>query len=131
MPFKHAVMVSVLLIAATPVATAVRSVNCDLDEPDFHGGMHVRLQQCSVQTNGKHVEISIGTQPARWVLDPPQVQLTTTSWTWWNGAWHRTEYDDRTLWTGTVTVDNLPCRFGGHSTVRYVFSNDTAVCLLQ
>ena len=124
-------MVLVLLLAATPVATAVRSVSCDLDEPDYQNLMHVRLQQCRVDSAGSHTEISVGDQTERWVIDIPRAERRTTTWSWWNGVWHRTEYDDRILWAGTVKTDQLSCRFWGTSKIRYVFSNDTAVCILQ
>jgi hypothetical protein len=129
--WKHAAVVLVLLSSATPVATAVRSVNCDLDEPDWQLGMHVRSQQCLVDTAGTHIEITIIGKQERWVLDLPQADKRTIAWSWWGGIWHRAYWDDRILWSGTAKTDQLACRFGGVSKVRYVFSNDTAICLTQ
>jgi hypothetical protein len=121
----------VLLLITTPVSTAGRSVTCDIDQPDSHGMMYVRSQQCWVDTVGTHTDITVDNQQAHWVLDLPKAELRTLAWSWYDGVWHRIEHDDRVLWSGSVKTDQLNCRFGVLSKVRYVFSNDTAICLTQ
>ena len=128
---KQALLLAVLLLLCTPVITATRSVECDVDQRDSRGEMYVRYQQCLVDSNGNHTEITMVSSSERWVLDPPRAEKKTTVWSWWDGAWYRTESQDRILWSGTVKTDQLVCRFGGKSRVRYVFSDDTAICLLR
>ena len=120
-----------LLLIATPVSTAGRSVSCDIDQPDSHGEMYVRSHQCWVDTVGTHTDITIDNQQAHWVLDLPRAELRTMAWSWYGGSWYRADWNDRVLWQGSVKTDQLSCRFGGASKLRYVFSNDTAICITQ
>lgn len=131
MGVKLAILTLVLLLISTLVSTAGRSVTCDIDQPDSHGMMWVQSQQCWVDTVGTHTDITVDNQQAHWVLDLPNAELRTVAWSWWGGVWHRIEHDDRVLWSGSVKTDQLTCRFGGISKVRYVFSNDVAICITQ
>jgi hypothetical protein len=121
----------ILLFIVTPVSTANRSVTCEIDEPDWQLGMYVRSQLCLIDTVGTHTDITINEWQKHWVMDLPRAELRTITQSWYGGAWHRTEYADRVLWSGSVKTDQLGCRFGGSSKIRYVFSNDTAICLAQ
>jgi hypothetical protein len=128
---KRTLLIAALLLLATPVSTAGRSVDCDVDQRDSQGEMYVRYQRCLVETRANHVEITMDTSMERWVMDLPNAEKRTTSWTWWNESWHRTPWYDRLLWSGSVKTDQLTCRYHGTSKIRYVFSDDTAICLLQ
>jgi len=124
-------LTAALLVLATPVATASRSVACDVSERDSNGFAYVRFRQCLVETTANHTEITIDSNMERWVMDLPRVERRTTGWSWNDGAWHRSPWQDRILWSGSVKTDQLTCRYRGISKIRYVFSDDTAICLLQ
>ena len=128
---KRGALIACFLLLATPVSTASRSVDCDVDQRDTHGEMYVRLQKCLVENNANHIEITVDSTMERWVMDLPRAEKRTTAWSWWDGVWHRSAWDDRVLWSGSVKTDQLTCRYRGISKIRYVFSDDTAICLLQ
>ena len=128
---NRSVLLLILLFIATPVSTAVRMSNCDYETVDWNGIVRVRAEYCMVNTDGAITEITVGQRPDRWVINGANAQLLTTAMSWDRTAqrWYHDGAQDRLLWTGSVKPDQTACRFGGKASIRYVFSDGTAICL--
>ena len=124
-------ILALLALGQLPLPAATRMTNCDYETVDWNGFIRVRAEYCRVDKEGTITEIYVGARSTRWIIDGAQAWVVDTGMIWDANSerWVRDAYRDRVIWYGSVKTDQLACRFRGVTTIRYVFSDDSAICL--
>lgn len=125
------VAMALLALCQQPAPATTRMTNCDYETVDWNGFVRVRAEYCRVDRDGTVTEIYVGRRSTRWIIDGARAWLVDTGMIWDANAqrWVRETSRDRVVWYGSVRIDQLACRFRGQATIRYVFSDDSAICL--
>ena len=119
----------VMAMIAVSVPAGTRMTNCDYETVDWNGFVRVRAEYCMVVKQDTVTEIYVGQRWERWVIDGPKAWLMSTVMRWSGNGWYHDRSSDEVLWSGSVKIDQLACKTGGKTTIRYVFSDDSAICL--
>ena len=127
---KHALIaIAVMIVTQLPLSSASRMTNCDYETMDWNGMLRTRAEYCMVINEGTVTEIFVGQRLERWVIEGAKAWRMSTAMSWDGSRWYHDRSHDAVIWAGSVKIDQLACRFRGKTTIRYVFSDDSAICL--